>query len=160
MSIRITYYLPTDQQSNAVRYMSGRPGQEKSKFTDLSASWEILARAVHMDSTIRTQRTTRRKKDVLPQGLCRLVIWYWKELKFTDVWINVSTGLTVSIERIFQLQIHHRPLWSLWVHKEKWKEQLTLSSHSYSWRRGKLTRLGHMTRSLQVGFILHHFRHL
>lgn len=148
------------QQSNAIRYVSYGPSREKSKITDLSVSWEILTRAVHMDSIIRTQRTTRRKKDVLPQALCRLVIRYWKEVKFTDTWINVLTGLVVSVENIFQLQIHQRPRWSLWVHKEKWKEQLTLFWRSYSWRHGKLTRLGHMTRSLQVGFILHHFRHL
>lgn len=60
--IRITYYPPTNQQSNAVRYVSCRPGQEKSRITDLGVYWEILTRVVHMDSTIRTQRTTRARK--------------------------------------------------------------------------------------------------
>lgn len=105
-------------------------------------------------------KDNKSKKDVVPQGVCRLVICYRKELKVTDVWITVSTGLIVSMEHIFQLQIYQRPPWSLWVHKKKWKKWLTLSSHSYSWRHGKLTRLGHMTRSLRVGFTLHHFRQL
>lgn len=50
---------------------------------------------------------------------------YWKrqkkkKKKITDVWITAFIGFMASTEQVFQVHIHQRPQWSLWVYKEKY----------------------------------------
>lgn len=70
---------------------------------------------------------------------------YWKrqkkkKKKITDVWITAFIGFMASTEQVFQVHIHQRPQWSLWVYKEKYSPIVKLKTHKVhqAWTHGKV----------------------